>query len=216
MIDNILQGQKDFQKMVGFPIDSILDHDRNELSEKYIFKLIEEAIELRKEFPSVINPWSKSQKVADLSRVKEELSDIILFIINFMNVWNFTPEEIGEQLIKTQKQNFQLVKEKKMNLLNQQMKRVPGIEVECGCGNLTPKYVYITQRPALVSTMEPILKKQKVDVDDCYYTSQIKVNTETMTDELISFWKEFLDKELEILKFNNPNIKIIQQQEHEA
>ena len=90
----LIEKQREFQRAVGFPVDSILEQDRNEMSEKYTFKLIEEAVEMRREFPSAMNPWSKHQKAADLKRVREEYADVVLFLLNIAIVWKFTPDEI--------------------------------------------------------------------------------------------------------------------------
>lgn len=119
-IKEIVERQREFQKEVGFPIDSVRESDRNEMAEKYLFKAIEEIIELRKEFPSAVNPWSKEQKVADLTRIREEFSDVLLFLINFMIVWRLSPEEILSQLEINQDMNFDYIKKKKATQLAQQ------------------------------------------------------------------------------------------------
>lgn len=222
-----MRDQVEFQEMVGFPSDSILESVRNELSEKFIFKLIEEAVELRKEFPSVVNPWSKSQKTADLTRVKEELSDVILFLVNIINVWKFTPEELAETIQSVQRNNFRRVKEKKMNLLNSDILKIPGRVSGIGQGSLTPKYIFIGQNPGkgivqgykfwsdpkdgssryLLRTLEKlgILK-------DCYFTNVVKCTTPDNgepTNEMRSFYNDFLFEELNILSYDNPGAKVI-------
>lgn len=223
----IIENQKEFQRLVGFPIDSILEKERNELSEKFIFKLIEEAVELRKEFPSVVNPWSKSQKNADLTRVKEELSDVILFLVNIINVWKFTETELVETLLKVQTNNFRGVKQKKMDMLNSDILKIPGRVSGIGHGNLTPKYVFAGQNPSEGITqgykfwsdpsdgsskiLLPVLEELGI-LGDSYFTNVVKCVTSGNSDptqEMTDFYKEFLTKELEILRYNNPEMKVI-------
>src|SRR5436190_12182530 len=118
-LEEILKKQVAFQKLVGFPIDTNVESVRNELAEKYLFKMIEEAVELRREFPSVMNPWSKHQKAADLTRIKEEFSDVVLFLMNFMLTFKMDPTEVLEQLEATQANNFKKIKARTMDGLNQ-------------------------------------------------------------------------------------------------
>ena len=223
----IVSGQREFQKMVDFPVDTICEKERNEISEKYIFKMIEEAVELRKEFPSVVNPWSKSQKEADLTRVKEELSDVLLFLINFINVWKFTPEEILETLERVQATNFEKVKSKKLSKLNDEILKIPGYTTGIGQGNVTPKYVFIGMNPSegiehgykAWSSSEdgsskillPILEDLGI-LKDSYFTNVVKsttVENEKPSMSLSDFWFSYLTEELKVLRFNNPDMKII-------
>jgi NTP pyrophosphatase (non-canonical NTP hydrolase) len=115
-VNQIISRQKEFQKAVGFQVDSDKESIRNELSEKYLFKAIEEIVELRKEFPSMMNPWSKSQGLSDEKRVREELVDVLLFLLNFAIVWRITPTEILEEMKKVQDKNFEKMEEKKAKL----------------------------------------------------------------------------------------------------
>lgn len=220
--------QKEFQRAVGFPIDSMAEADRNELSEKYIFKLIEEAIELRKEFPSAINPWSKKQKSADIERIQEEFSDVILFLINIAIVWGFSPGDILRMVQKTQINNFQKLKEKKMAILNSDILKIPNRISGIGSGSLSPKIVFIGQNPGKDIThgyrfwsnpedgsskvLLPTLERCGINREDCYFTNIVKCTTpenEKPSEELTKFYKEFLDREIEILKMGNPEIKVI-------
>ena len=226
-IERIIEKQKEFQRFVGFPIDSNLENDRNELSEKYVFKLIEEAIELRKEFPSVMNPWSKKQKEADFSRIKEEMSDIFLFFINLLITWKFSFEEIVDMIEKVQENNFMKIKEKKMKMLNERILNVPGYTSGIGGGNLNPKYVFIGQNPGskidhgytvwnndkdgssriLLPILDTIGIRQ-----ESYFTNVVKSTTvgdNEPTEDLTNFWGPILHEELEILKLGNPDIQII-------
>lgn len=226
-IDNIIKRQKEFQRAVGFPIDSISEIDRNDMSERYIFKLIEEAVELRKEFPSSINPWSKKQKSADLQRVKEEFSDVVLFLINIAIVWKFSPEQILEILENVQQNNINVLKEKKMEILNTDILKVPNHVSGIGSWSLSPKYIFIGQNPGesiphhgyqcwsepkfsgkiILPALEEmgILKKS-------YLTNIVKSSTSknvTPEDDQVDFWWEFLQKELEILSIGSETPPII-------
>lgn len=226
-LEDIIEKQKEFQEFVGFPISSNLEKDRNELSEKYVFKLIEEAIELRKEFPSIMNPWSKNQKEADLVRIKEEMSDVFLFFLNLMSTWRITPTELFETITKVQENNFTKVKEKKMKMLNESILNIPGYTVGIGSGKLTPRYVFVGQNPGegithgyrVWSNQEdgsskvllPILANEGV-LEDSYSTNLVKCVTEgnrVPTQDEVSFWKDKLIDELDILRAENPEMKII-------
>lgn len=196
-IKQLIDRQREFQRAVGFPIDSITEADRNEMSEKYVFKLIEEAVELRKEFPSVVNPWSKKQKPADIQRVKEEFADVLMFALNIAIVWRFTPEEILQILVDVQNNNFMNIKKKKMDLLNSDIKKIPGRTHVLGTGSLQPKTVYV----GIIDDPQ---------IPDCYYTRTVKcVIDKEPSDEMVDFYEEILQKELDILALNNPDMKIV-------
>ena len=227
-LEQLRSRQTEFQKFVGFPVESSLEKDRNDMSEKYVFKLIEEAIEFRKEFPSSINPWSKHQKFADETRLKEEFSDILLFAINIANLWKFSTEDMLEVLKQTQINNFLKVKVKKMNVLTKVLLKIPGYTVGIGRGNLFPKYIMIGQNPGKgishgykvwsdsssgsSKLLLPALEKMQV-LKDCYFTNLVKSTTENNrvpTDEEVEFWMPYFMKELAILKAGNDNlIKVI-------
>lgn len=226
-LETIIEKQKDFQRFVNFPIDSNLESDRNELSEKFIYKLIEECIELRKEAPSAMNPWSKKQKEADMTRIKEEMSDIFLFFCNIMITWRISPSEILSQITQVQEQNFVKVKERKMKMLNEQILNIPGYSSCVGDGNLTPKYVFIGQNPShevghggktsidetngLLGVLLPILDTMGIR-QDCYFTNIVKSTTIDGIEPsnlLTNFWNSTLIEELDILRKGNPGMKII-------
>src|SRR3990167_5724612 len=151
-IQKIIEIQKEFQRLVGFPIDSILERDRNEMSEKYILKLIEEAIEARKEFPSVMNPWSKSSVQADKKKVTEEFVDVFLFLVNLLNCWKISLEDFISAIEEKQEINIRKVKEKQLNILNQEILAIPTYISGVGSGTPHPKYVFIGQNPGQTIT----------------------------------------------------------------
>lgn len=227
-LDTLIEDQKEFQRGLGWPIDSVSENDRNELSEKYIFKMIEEAVELRREFPSVVNPWSKHQKAADLDRIKEELSDVILFLMNFCIVWKLSPAEVFDSVKKVQLNNFRKVKERKMSILNADILKIPNRVAGIGSGSLFPRYVFIGQNPGKSiihgykfwsdpedgssQVLLPALTELGISRDKCYFTNIVKCITPDNTEpdeELTKFYLEFLEKELEILKLGNSDMKVI-------
>lgn len=227
-LDRIIERQKEFQRGLGWPIDSVSEIDRNELSEKYVFKAIEELVELRREFPSVMNPWSKHQKPADLNRVKEEFSDVLFFLINLAIVWRFSPEDMLDILDKVQTNNFKKIKERKMSILNTDILKIPNRVSGVGGGSLFPEYVFIGQNPGQGITqgyvfwsnpedgsskvLLPALNKLGITRDMCYFTNVVKCTTPNNVEpdpQLTEFYKEFLVKELDILRFGNPHMKII-------
>lgn len=108
-LQQILEKQKEFQHLVGTPIDDA--EQMNFLSEVFLFKAIEEIIELRKEFPSGLNKRSKSYKQADEQRIYEELSDVVLFIMNFMIVRGLSLEKLHAIMIDVQANNFKYAKQ---------------------------------------------------------------------------------------------------------
>jgi uracil-DNA glycosylase family 4 len=226
-ITDLIKLQEDFQLAVGFPIDSQLESERNRLSEIFLFKAIEEIIELRKEFPSAMNPWAKTQKFADTSLVLKEYCDVLLFLINFANLWKFSPEQILESLKSVQHANFQKIKEKKLAQLNHEILRVPGHVSGVGSGALFPKYIFVGQNPGRTIThgyefwsnkedgsskiLLPILDELNVR-DKCYFTNLVKCVTPNNSEPdiaLIQFWGEFLDREIAILRCGNFEAKII-------
>jgi len=223
----VIEKQKDYQRYVDFPIDTLREAERNELSEKYIFKAIEELIELRKEFPSMINPWSKHQKNSDTDRIREEFSDVMLFLINFSIVWKLTPTQVLESLEKTQNTNCDNLKVKKLAQLTQETLSIPSYTTGVGSGHFNPTHVFVGQNPS--STMPhgykfwsdpnegsakvllPILETKGLRKTS-YFTNVVKSttpNNRVPTKDETEFWKEYLFRELDILRINNPNMKVI-------
>lgn len=229
----IQKRQTEFQRLVGFPIDSITAKDRDEMSEKYLFKAIEEIIELRREFPSVMNPWSRSQKnVENFEDIKMEFADVFLFLVNFLNVWKIDEDEILDAILKKQDMNFTHIKEKKMKILNSEMSKVPEKNIAVGSGNINAKYIFVGQNPGQgiperyqawswhdpenetppsTSLLRTILRKNGID-EECYFTNVVKVpteNNEEPTSDQRDFWSEFLMSEIGTIRLSNPDAKII-------
>lgn len=226
-IVNIIEKQKDFQRFLGWPIDSNLEEDRDRLFEIFIFKMIEEAIELRKESPSVLNPWSKKQKEADHTRIKEEMSDVLLFFFNLCITWKLPLQELFDTVQKVQENNFMKIKEKKMKMLNEKILSIPGYTSGVGSGNLNAKYIFLGINPGerishgykfwsnpedgSSKVLLPILDAMGIR-QDCYFTNIVKCTTpenrEPTLDE-VTFWSDFLVEEINIIRANNPDVKII-------
>lgn len=226
-MNDILNKQKEFERLVGIPIDTILEKERNQMSEMFLYKAIEELIEARREFPSVLNEWSKSNKEADNVRVKEELSDAFLFLSNLLLAWHITWDQFMEQVKSTQENNFSKVKEKKMKSLNEEILNVPGYTSGIGSGNINPKYVFIGINPGKEiphgykfwsdpesgssKNLLPILDGYDIR-DKSYFTNLVKsttIDNKEPSQELIDFWMPFLTKEIAILTINNPDMKVI-------
>lgn len=224
---DLLKKQREFEKVIGVPIDTILEKERNQMSEMFLFKLIEEAIETRREFPSVMNAWAKNQKQADPQRISEELSDVFLFFINLLIVWRIDWPDFIEQVKKTQNENYTKIKEKKMRIFNEEILNVPGYTTGVGQGNINPKYVFVGQNPGKGIThgykvwsdpesgsskvLLPLLSDQHV-IQDCYFTNFVKsttIDNKEPTDELTAFWEPRLYEELAILFINNPDMTVI-------
>mgnify|MGYP001580030848 CR=1 FL=1 len=226
MID-ILKKQREFEQLVGVPIDTILEKERNEMSEMFIFKAIEELVETRREFPSVLNKWSKNNKDANTDRVKEEISDAFLFMSNLLLAWRISWEEFLTQVRITQQNNFTKIKERKMKEINEEILNVPGYVSCVGQGSINPKYIFVGLNPGQGIThgykawhdpesgsskvLIPVLKDLKIH-EDCYFTNLVKsttVENEEPSEELIKFWGMHLGKEIATLMINNPEVKVI-------
>jgi uncharacterized protein YabN with tetrapyrrole methylase and pyrophosphatase domain len=108
MIDQLLEKQKEFQKLCKIDLEVEPYH----LSEGYLFKAIEEITELRKTFPSSFNKYEKVEKIVNRQRTLEEFCDVILFLMNFALVWKFTQEEVLEALKYVQRNNFHKLQKK--------------------------------------------------------------------------------------------------------
>ena len=219
-LNEISKKQYELQKLVGFPIDSIRESDMNQLGEVYIFKAIEELIELRKEFPSVMNKWSKKQKVTDKKRILEELSDVMFFLMNFCISFRIKPEELLEEMGNIQDVNFTKIKERMMDYLNEDILKVPNCTAGIGSGNINPKFIFVGQNPADGITkgykfwsnpedgsskiLLPILEELGIS-QDCYFTNLVKVTTtdnQEPDESTTAFWKEYFNREIEILSAN--------------
>jgi uracil-DNA glycosylase family 4 len=228
-IEKILERQLKFQKMVNLPVDSHELETQCKLSEIYIFKMIEEAVELRKEFPSMLNAWSKVQKTPDISRIKEEMCDVFLFFVNIMLTWKVSLDDLIEVLNSVQKNNFIKVKEKKINVLNNRILSLKSKnkKIGVGQGNLYAKYVFIGQNPSSKidngykfwsdekdgssRILLPLLNELDVR-NSSYFTNIVKSTTEDNKepdDETINFWIPYLKEELEIIKENNNKSVIV-------
>lgn len=105
-INRIFSNQVEFQKLVG--IDFLeLDEDRkDELAEGHLFKAIEEIVELLKTQPSAINKYSKTRPEVNENRMLDELSDVILFLINFCIFRGLNPEKVLKAIVIKQGLNF--------------------------------------------------------------------------------------------------------------
>lgn len=224
---DILQKQLAFEKVIGVPIETLLETERNQMSEIFIFKMIEEAIEARKEFPSVMNKWSKSQKNADISRVQEELSDVFVFFLNLLLVWHIDWDDFLDIVRCTQQNNFTKIKEKKLKMYNEELLNIPGYTTGIGQGNVNPKYVFVGQNPGKdiahgykvwsdptsgsSKVLLPLLQEQQI-LENCYFTNLVKCTTDDNrepTEGEADFWMPHLIDELVILSINNKDLKVI-------
>ena len=108
----MIKKQRQFQLALNIPINTLDEQKKYELSEIFLFKAIEEIIELRKEFPSVLNKHSKTQKEPIRERVMSELSDVLFFLINFSLLWKVTPANLLKYMSEVQKNNFKKINKK--------------------------------------------------------------------------------------------------------
>ena len=176
--------------------------------------MIEEVIELKKEFPSVINKLSKDQRNANIQRVREELSDVILFLVNFILVWKFSTAEIVDMVERVQENNFKHVKNLLLAKLNKEILDVPAYTSCIGHGNSNPKYVFVGMNPSSTithgykawsnredgSSSVLLLALENLGIlEDCYLTNVVKNTTDKNSEPSqndVDFWKEYYEKEL--------------------
>jgi uracil-DNA glycosylase family 4 len=228
-LKTIMRLQAEFQTAVDINIDSKVETERNKMAETFLFKAIEECVELRKTFPSALNPWAKSQPEKVVREdMLGELSDTLLFLINFMLVFRLQPEEILETMRWKQHINFTKVKERLLAQLNELQLRVPDEKVGIGDGNIFPRYIFVGQNPGqaiphkgyrffseakgAAAVLLKILDKHKMR-EQCYFTNLVKVVTphNAPPDKpLIEYWYQHLKSELRILNLGtNPRPRII-------
>lgn len=222
-LNDIIKGQEAFQELCEVNIKTIVAKDINEHSERYLFKAIEEIIELRKTFPSELNQWAKNQGSENKQEIKEELADTMMFLINFCLVRRISPQELLETMALVQEVNFNKLKQKKLAILNDEMLRVPNKRIGLGGGNLMPAVVFIGVNPgqslkedqncwdnppqkSAVGFLKRALAMGKtrlnLDLSDIYMTNVVKEVTEDNskpTDTMVKFWMPFLRRELEIV-----------------
>ncbi len=109
---NLILKQIQFQTKVNLPIETTDEDEKYELGEIYLFKSIEEIVELRKEFPSIMNKYAKNQKKPDMEKILNEFSDVLFFLMNFAILWRITPEMMLEKMKEVQTNNFKKLEEK--------------------------------------------------------------------------------------------------------
>lgn len=225
MLDKIIEDQKEFQRLLDIPVDSLAEVDKLQMAELHVYKAIEELIELRKTFPSTLNKHEKNRPVINREEIKKEFCDSLLYHINFANVWNISVKEVLDTLSIVQDNNFKKAKEKIMGRLNSEILRVPTGPtgaVGIGSGSLMPVFIFVGQNPAegiesgyqffsnrndgSSKILIPVLEELGM-LDYCYFTNIVKSTTPKNvkpSNELTKFWMEFLYRELEILKRGCP------------
>ncbi len=124
-IEDVFRRQIEFQELCGLDIYSKSELELNILSETFLFKVIEEVIELRKTMPSGLNPSAKVQPIIDKQEMINELCDVSLFLINFMLTRNITISEVLDSIIEVQNNNFAI---KKSKLLKEKQTEIEVIE----------------------------------------------------------------------------------------
>lgn len=216
-LDTIIYFQKEFQRLLGIPVDSLAESDILQMAELHCFKAIEEIIELRKTFPSTLNKHEKNKAAINRDNILAELCDSLMYHINFASVWGFTPDEVISKLGAVQLNNFIKAKEKIIAKLNSEILMVHGEPAGVGSGSLMPNYIFVGQNPAEGITpgykffsnpedgsskiLLPVLTELGI-IDQCYFTNIVKSATpknSKPTESLTSFWMEFYKREIEIV-----------------
>lgn len=222
-LSQIIEGQREFQKLCEINLDTIVAKEINELSERYLFKAIEEIIELRKTFPSELNQWAKNQPEENRQETLYELSDALFFILNTCLVRKIAPIEVLDALAAVQEINFNKLKLKKLAILKDEMARVPHNRIGFGGGELMPQVIIIGLSPteilesdqnswdnyikdSAVGFLRRALKlgvnRLNLSEDDIYFTNIVKEipeNGEKPSTTMYHFWYPFLLREVEIV-----------------
>lgn len=118
--------------------------------------------------------------------------------------------------------------EQQMKELENEMLQESG-SIGLGCGNLRPYFIFLGQNPSTglkycgqrcfvkaegigsSQMLLPLLDELKIR-KDCYFDNIVKNTTESNkipTKEEIQKWTPFLLKELEILDYKNPKVKVV-------
>ena len=96
--------QRDFQeknKWIDFKNKSI--RYKEERTQQMLFAIIEESIELKRELN--LKEWKKKRHAVSPDQVKEELIDILHFVINIALIWKLEPEDLFSEFIDKQMTN---------------------------------------------------------------------------------------------------------------
>jgi uracil-DNA glycosylase len=222
--NKILEKQHAFQKLVGVNIDSKVEEDRLLFAEIFITKGIEEFVELRRTFPSILNKASKSQPRYDRQVTLKEWVDVFLFWTNIGLVFEFTEEELFNTIKEVQDNNFFKFKERQMAILNHEILRSPAPVVGIGGGHLMPDFIFVGQNPAQTMTRVfysvnegsgKILLDILDDIgvrDRSYFTNLVKETTPNNAeppDDMVLFWKSALKREISLLKEANEGAVVV-------
>lgn len=215
MLDEILKRQREFQKLCGINIDTILASEINSLSENFIFKAIEEMVELRKTFPSELNKWSKSRPLENRRETLDELSDSLLFLANFMLAKKISVPEMLESIQRVQRNNFIKLKYKRLAIFNEERLKVPSLTMP-GNGEPMPKVIFVDMAPFPDSEFlwhksnkflnEAIQKAAKTlgyNKGDVYFTTIVKEavpKDSEPTRVQIDYWYPSLVEEIKIIQ----------------
>ncbi len=105
-LQQIIDRQRDFQELCGVNISTNDNHEKNLIAEVFLFKLIEEVVELRKTQPSALNSAAKTQPQINRQEMLNELADVCLFLINFTIIRDITTIELLNAIKSVQDNNF--------------------------------------------------------------------------------------------------------------
>lgn len=230
--NDLIVKQVEFQNMCGINFNDLTDQKRRYLAEMFLFKAIEEVVEARKTFPSGLNPFEKARVKINVDETKKELCDILFFLMNFMLTWEISIEEIFDTAPDVQQNNFNKVKRKILDQLYEEILTFTGVgKVGVGNGGINPRVVFVGQNAAQTishgekvfdikyrgdnaagNVIYEILDKIHIDLDEVFFTNAVKsttTNNMMPNKQLQEIWYPVLEKELKILKYNNPNMLIV-------
>lgn len=235
--DQIIK-QMEFQDLVGVKIDDLSELERSTLSEKYLFKAIEEIIELRKTFPSGFF-LEKNTPDFDRDALLREFVDAQLFLANFGILWKIDEEELSRTIDWVQNNNFTKMKKKALIAFNLgliSLEKPDNLDVGfdwkigIGRGAINPRFFIVAQNAAqTIRHGEEVFKLEYKDdkvagnillegldklgiLDQCYFTNAVKHATpknRAPTQSERRFWNSYLSEEYGILLANNENMVVM-------
>jgi NTP pyrophosphatase (non-canonical NTP hydrolase) len=99
--------QLKIQHSLGYSFSTMTTDKREEYTKDMVLYLLEETHELLRE--TNFKSHKKVKKIINVSNIKDELADILHFLINLCLVWHVTPEELTTAFIEKNAKNVKRI-----------------------------------------------------------------------------------------------------------